>query len=64
MDTTTIASPQVRAWELLAALANYGHGIATVQSADDLVQHIVELVQKSPSLPLGHISTTHLRNST
>lgn len=53
MDTTTIASPQVRAWELLAALANYGHGIATVQSADDLVQHLVELVQNHLPCPWG-----------
>lgn len=45
MDTTTVASPQVRAWELVADLATCGQEIAALQGADNFVQRIAELVQ-------------------
>ena len=53
MDTTTLASPQVRAWELLADLASCGHDSAALPSAADLAQRIVELVRKRLPCPWG-----------
>jgi len=55
MDTTTISSPLVRAWELLADLAACGQGITAVQGANDLADRIAELINTRLSCPWGLI---------
>jgi GAF domain-containing protein/two-component sensor histidine kinase len=53
MDTTTVASTPVRAWELLADLAAYGQEHSA--SPQELAQQIVELIQQHLACPWGLI---------
>src|SRR5262245_8500634 len=45
MDTTTVAGPQVRAWELLANLAASGQDSVALHDTQSFVQHAVELMR-------------------
>lgn len=54
MDTTTVTSPQVRAWELLTGLAEYGRsGGGAMQ---DLVRRIAELAREHLPCPWGVVA--------
>jgi hypothetical protein len=54
MDATTVTSPQVRAWEILTGLAEYGR--SGCGSAQDMVQRIAELAQDHLPCPWGVIA--------
>src|SRR3954469_24619248 len=53
MDTTTIAGPLVRAWELLADLAACGQDKATLHDAQSFVRRAVELTRSYLPCPWG-----------
>ena len=54
MDATTVTSPQVRAWEILTGLAEYGR--SGCGSAQDMVQRIAELGQDHLPCPWGVVA--------
>ncbi len=54
MDATTVTSPQVRAWEILTGLAEYGR--SGCGSAQDMVQRVAELAQDHLPCPWGVIA--------
>lgn len=53
MDSTTVAGPQVRAWELLANLADSGQNQATMQDAQSFVQSVVTILRSHLACPWG-----------
>src|SRR5262245_60399032 len=53
MDTTTVAGPQVRAWELLANLAASGQDSVTLHDTQSFVLHAVELMRTHLPCPWG-----------
>ncbi|MDW8146093.1 MAG: GAF domain-containing protein [Roseiflexaceae bacterium] len=54
MDATTVTSPNVRAWEILTGLADYGRSVSS--DAQSLVQRIAELAQDHLPCPWGVIA--------
>src|SRR5262245_11020628 len=53
MDTTTVAGPQVRAWELLAGLAASAQDSVALHDTQNLVYHAVELMPSHLPCPWG-----------
>src|SRR5262245_50688736 len=53
MDTTTISSPLVRAWGLVADLAACGRDITAIPSDTDFAGRVVELINARLSCPWG-----------
>ncbi|HEX9371912.1 MAG TPA: GAF domain-containing protein, partial [Roseiflexaceae bacterium] len=64
MDTTTVASPLERAWELLSDLAACGQDSATIHDAENLARCITDRVRGRLPCPWGlfllqlHVDTT------
>ena len=53
MDSTTVAGPQVRAWELLANLADSGQESETLHDAQSLVRCAVDVIRSHLACPWG-----------
>src|SRR4029450_10693119 len=53
MDTTTVAGPQVRAWEHLALLAASGQDSVALHDTQSFVLHAVELMRSHLPCPWG-----------
>src|SRR6185436_1804975 len=60
MDTSTEATPLVRAWELLADLASCGQDSTAIHDAHSLVQRIANLAQSRLPCPWGLILLQHV----
>ena len=53
MDTTTVASPLARTWELLADLASCGQANMTIYDAETLARRIIDLIHDRLACPWG-----------